>query len=86
MKNLPIIPNTGARIKKKSFTDLGPNNNFMSLKEENEDDEYTEQELDPEGRPISRNSQGSHTFGRKSQTGTLDEDSTTVFDLVHRGR
>lgn len=42
MKNLPIIPNTGSRIKKKNFTDLGPHNNFMSLKEENEDDEYTE--------------------------------------------
>ena len=55
MKNLPIIPNTGTRIKKKSITDLGPHN-FMSLKEENEDDEYTEQVLDPEGRPISRNS------------------------------
>ena len=59
MKNLPIIPNTGSRIKKKSITDMGPRDNFMSLKEENEDDEFTEQELDPEGRPISRNSHAS---------------------------
>ena len=46
MKKLPNIPNTAARIKKKNFTDLGIRNNFLSLNEEEneEDDEYNDTE------------------------------------------
>lgn len=36
LKKLPIIPNTGARLKKKGKTDLYAQNNFFSLNEEDE--------------------------------------------------
>jgi hypothetical protein len=44
LKKLPIIPNTGARLKKKNLTDLGPVQNYLSLNEGQQrvDEEETE--------------------------------------------
>lgn len=42
IKKLPIIPGTGARLKKKNLTDLGPSDNCLSLTEAPEHEEDAE--------------------------------------------
>lgn len=81
LKKLPVIPNTGARtIKKKNFTDLGPKGNFLSLDERDDEEDTDEREMTELNVFEFANSSIDHTRPK------LDEENTTVFDLVHRGR
>jgi hypothetical protein len=87
LKKLPQIPGTGARLKKKNLTDLGPSENCLSLIE------ATEHEDDPEVRgsrahheQIRETANSSINYHSANQNNHGDEDTTTVFDLVHRGR
>ena len=72
-KNLPIIPNTATRVmKKKNLTDFGPRGN-CSL-----------DEIDEEYQPAKDADQPYCLTLDQSEY--EDPDTTTVFDLVHRGR
>lgn len=79
-KKLPMIPNTGVRIKKKNLTDLVPGQNCLSLNEAHEEDE------DTDSRTESRHQNRSKLNSTHLNNTVADEDTTTVFDLVHRGR
>lgn len=72
LKRLPVIPNTGIRLKKKGNTDIYQKQDFFAL---NEEDELLDDDSD----------EGNNT-GLMSVNQTMEEDTTTVFDLVHRGR
>jgi len=84
MKKLPKIPNTGARtMKKKNVTDLGPRKGMISLEEVDEESDrgFGFARLGFE----SLNVTTMHDDNMSHKTGG-NEDTVTVFDLVHRGR
>lgn len=87
LKKLPIIPGTGARLKKKNLTDLGPVQNYLSLNETPVVEEDSEDQGDPRHLQNMRDTANSSMhYGSTNLNNTADEDTTTVFDLVHRGR
>jgi hypothetical protein len=90
IKKLPIIPGTGQRITGKKFTyGLGAKDNFLSINEKLDDGEFTdEDDLTLEDSKSNHKRPSSLSYHNKTLnlTSTMEEDSTTVFDLVHRGR
>ena len=69
-------------MKKKWKSDVGGlKNNFCSLDEANEDEELRDDDSDED--QINRSSVQRYQSLNNS---VGDEDTTTVFDLVHRGR
>lgn len=73
-KKLPLIPNTASHLKKKHLTDMVPGRHFA-------DDSVEEIELRDE------DSDESVARGpRRRNKSTVEDETTTVFDLVHRGR
>ena len=83
-------------MKKKSFTDMGPGNTYLGLQEACEEvDEDTEDandicqaEMHAKLRDTVTSSLNQRSLGYSTTNvnQTLDEETTTVFDLVHRGR
>ena len=90
IKKLPIIPQTGTRtMGRQHVTGPGGKDNFLSINEKMNDDDFTdEDELTLEDSKSNRKRPSSLSYQNKTLTlnNTLEEDSTTVFDLVHRGR
>jgi hypothetical protein len=73
-RKLPNIPQTGVPMKKKHLTDFGPGNknNYASLMLDSVDEE-SDQRCQVQCLTLD-------------DSVTQQDDSTTVFDLVHRGR
>lgn len=87
LSKLPIIPNTGVRLKKKNLTDLGPGQNCLSLTEAHEEEEYTDAQSSQRKPQPNRDSATRSKYNSTNMNNTVaDEDTTTIFDLVHRGR
>lgn len=90
IKKLPMIPGTGIRATGKKFAPgLGAKENFLSIHEKLDDGDFTdEDDLTLEDAQSNQKRPSSLSYHNKTLnlTSTLDEDSTTVFDLVHRGR
>jgi hypothetical protein len=53
LKKLPVIPNTGVRLKKKGKTDMFAQDNFFNLEEEELLDEDSEDERALEGLSVN---------------------------------
>lgn len=72
---------------KKNFTDLGPGHNCLSLHEALEEDEVTDhQPSEQRMLPHRSDSVGRSKYNSTHLSNTLEEDATTIFDLVHRDR
>ena len=77
LKKLPFMPHTATRLKFKYHTDMGLHKNkiesdeIVDLKEEDSDAE---------------NDRDHQIVHRAQTTNSIDDEATTVFDLVHRGR
>jgi len=74
-RKLPNIPQTGVPMKKKHLTDLGPGNknHYQSLMLDSVDEESDQRPCQVQCLTLD-------------DTESRQDDSTTVFDLVHRGR
>lgn len=87
LKKLPIIPQTSTvKMNKKWKTDLHHGHaldNFMSLDEAPENEELLDDDSDDEY--LNKRDKSNLNYSSLNQT-MGDEDTTTVFDLVHRGR
>ena len=82
LKKLPVIPQTSV-MKKKWKSDVGGlKNNFCSLDEANEDEELRDDDSDDE----HINKSALHKFQSLNNSVGEEDETTTVFDLVHRGR
>ena len=87
LKKLPMIPGTGARLKKKNLTDLGPTDNYLCLNEAPVLEEDTSNHVyGDQLQQIRETANSSMNYHSAHLNNGGDEDTTTVFDLVHRGR
>lgn len=88
LKKLPNIaqPYTGAKIQKKNLTDLGPGANCLSLNEALEEEEDSECYSKQRALQNRRESVARSKYNSTHLSNTIEEDTTTIFDLVHRDR
>ena len=87
LNKLPTIPHTGVRLKKKNLTDMGPGQACLSLNEAHEDEEDTDVQSSHRKINQNRDSVNRSKYNSSNINNTVvEEDTTTIFDLVHRGR
>lgn len=79
-------PHTGVKMQKKNLTDLGPGHNCLNLSEALEEEEDSECYTQQRALQNHRESVARSKYNSTHLSNTIEEDTTTIFDLVHRDR